>query len=168
MKRQLLAIGFACACSAFGASVSAQQAQPPAPAAQQPAQPAAEMVTIEGCLMREADVPGRRPVEADRERVKRDDDYVLTDSRMIKGTAPAAVSEPTGDPKPIGTSGSAAPLMFKVEKLPLEQLHGNRNQRVRIDGTFRYPDRADNVVSAATDLVKIDATTITSVEGTCK
>ena len=57
--------------------------------------------------------------------------------------------------------------MFKVEKLSLEQLHGNRNQRVRVEGTFRYPERADNVVSPATDLVKIDGTTITAIEGAC-
>jgi hypothetical protein len=163
MKRQLLTFGFIC--SAFVTVAAAQQAQPPATAAEAREQQATQMVTIEGCLMREADVPGRRPIEADRERVKRDDDYILTDSKVIKGTAPAAASPRASDPQPTGTSG-VAPQMFKVEKLPLDELHGHRNQRVRIEGTFRYPDRAGNVVSPATDLVKIDGTKLTSIEGT--
>ena len=166
MKRQLLAFGFACAVSITTAA--AQQAQPPAAAAQaHEQQHATEMVTIEGCLMREADVPGRRPIDADRERVKRDDDYILTDSKIVKGTASAPASPPAGDPQPTGTSGTTAPQMFKVEKLPIDELHGSRNQRVRIEGTFRYPDRAGNVVSPATDLVKIDGTKLTSIGGTC-
>lgn len=152
MKRQLFALGLACACS--GAAFTAQE--PPQ---------AAEVVTIEGCLMREADVPGRRPIEGDRERVTRDDDYILTGSKVVKGAAPAAADERAGDPQPTGTSGTAR--MYKVEKLSVEQLHANRNQRVRLDGTFRYPDRAGNVVSPATDLVKLDATNVTAL-GPCE
>ena len=107
MKRQLLALGFACACSgaAFGASIPARQSQPPASPGQQYEATAATAVIVEGCLMREADVPGRRPIAADRERVKRDDDYVLTDSKIVKGAAPDAVNPRAGDPRPVGTSG---------------------------------------------------------------
>ena len=168
MKQQLLAFGFAGACSAAVFAMPATAQQSPASGAQPHAQhQAMEAVTVEGCLMREADAPGRRPIDADRETVKRDDDYVLTDSKMVKGAAPAASEPRTGDPRPAGTSGTASPQMFKVEKLSTEQLHGHRNQRVRLEGTFRYAERAGNATSPANDLVKIDATKITPADGSC-
>jgi hypothetical protein len=159
MNRKLLAIGFGCACSATVVlNAQSQEAQPATPLS-------ANTVTVEGCLMREADVPGRKPVPADQERVKRDDDYILTQTAMVKGTAPApSPGSPAAD-APTGTSGAAP--MFKVEKISTEQLASLRGQRVQIDGTFRYPERASNVVSPATDLVKLDGTSIRSVRGDC-
>jgi hypothetical protein len=160
MNRKLLAMGFACACSGTVLlNAQSQQAQPAAPAG--------AAVTVEGCLMREADVPGRKPIPADQERVKRDDDYILTQTSMVKGTAPAPRSGSPAADKPTGTSG-AAPLMFKVEKIPAAQLAEHRGHRVQIDGTFRSPDRADNVVSPATDLVKLDGTSIRAIAGECE
>jgi hypothetical protein len=160
MNRKLLAIGFACACSGTVVlNAHPQDTQPATPLS-------GAAVTVEGCLMREADVPGRTPVPADQERVKRDDDYILTQTAMVKGTAPTPSSGSPAADKPTGTSG-AAPLMFKVEKISTEQLASYRGQRVQIDGTFRYPERATNVVSPATDLVKLDGTSIRSVRGDC-
>jgi hypothetical protein len=124
-------------------------------------------VTVEGCLMREADVPGRTPPTADVERVKRDDDYVLTQTTMIKGSAPAPAPAAAAAETPVGTSGAATSLMFKVEKLGGTDLNEHRGKRVQIDGTFRNADRADNTVSPATDLVKLDGTAIRPVAGDC-
>ena len=47
--------------------------------------------------------------------MKRDDDYVLADAKMIKRSAPSAPSAPAREDKPTGTSGVApAPRMYKV------------------------------------------------------
>src|SRR5512145_408534 len=136
MNRRFAASGvaFALACTA---AIAAQDPQTPSP---RPSAPAvtAETVTVEGCLLREADVPGRRPSETERQRVRADDDYVLSDAKMISGTAPAQAKAPgtpagtsgtTGtagtsgsvaaDPKPTGSSGAVvtSPLMFDVEEI---------------------------------------------------
>ena len=163
MNPKLLAWGFVCACScatAFAASTTQET---------QPGQPVNAAVTVEGCVTREADVPGRQPTDADRERWKRDDDYILTGARMIKGSAPAAKTDraASGD-RPTGTSGTAgAPLLFKVEKLADRQVREQRGKRVQIDGTFRNEERAGNTVSPAIDLVKLDGTSMRTVAGDC-
>lgn len=162
MNRKLLAWGCVCACSyapALAASITQQT---------QPDRSANAAVTVEGCVTREADVPGRQPTDADRERWKRDDDYILTDAKMIKGSAPAATADRKPDEKPTGTSGAAgAPLLFKIEKLPIDQVRDQRSKRVQIDGTFRNEERATNPGSTAYDLVKLDGTSMRTVAGDC-
>ncbi|HET7218186.1 MAG TPA: hypothetical protein VFJ02_09055 [Vicinamibacterales bacterium] len=188
MNRRLAAWGaaYALACST---AIAAQdpQTQSPRPSAS-PA--TAETVTVEGCLLREADVPGRTPPEAERERVRADDDYVLSDAKMIKGTAPApmtasgAVAGTSGttaagttgattssttaaDPKPTGSSGAlvASPSMFDVEQIDKEQLTQYRGKRVQIEGVFKHPELAANPTSPATDLVELHGTAIRVVAG---
>ena len=186
MNRRFAASGvaFALACTA---AIAAQDPQTPSP---RPSAPAvtAESVTVEGCLLREADVPGRRPSGTERQRVRADDDYVLSDAKMISGTAPAqatASATPAGtsgttgtagtsgsvaaDPKPTGSSGAVvtSPLMFDVEEIEKAQLTEHRGKRVQIDGIFKHADAAGNAVSPANDLVELHGTAIRVVGGEC-
>src|SRR5688500_568095 len=97
MRRYFL--GSICGAFVLSATVAAQNAHTQQP---QPATPTtqtqprtsgqAPMVSVEGCLMREADVPGRRPNVAERAGVA--EDYILTSTKMIKGSPPA-----TGTPQ---------------------------------------------------------------------
>jgi hypothetical protein len=167
MSRTFVACGvaYALACTA---ALAAQdpQTQAPAPVA------TAETVTVEGCLLREADVPGRKPPEAERQRVRADDDYVLFDAKVIRGTAtaPAPAPEPTApaDAKPVGTSGTvASPVMFEVERIEKAQLTEHRGHRVQIDGMLKHAELARNDVSPAHDLMEIHGTAIRVVGGEC-
>ena len=153
----------------------AQQPTPQAPATQDPArtQDEARMVTVEGCLMREADVPGRRPNVAERAGVA--EDYILTSTKIIKGSAPAA--RPTGEARPgdkptgtAGTPGTAQGTMYEVEGIDDERLKQNVGRRVQIDGTFENVDQARDRPEAKTpadDLVEIRGTTIRQISGEC-
>jgi hypothetical protein len=84
-------------------------------------------VTVEGCLMREADVPGLKPNIAERAGVT--EDFVITSAKVIKGSDPAA-----------GESRSTASTMFGVEGLSKNQIESNLNRRVEIDGTIEGKD----------------------------
>jgi hypothetical protein len=138
----------------------------PAPTPASPAQGAA--VTIEGCLYREVEVPGRNIPEAMWSRVNTDDDYVLADTRVVQGTAPTIAAK--SGSTPTGTSGAAAtPMMFKIDtahKAKLE-LSKHSGKRVQIDGMLEHLDRASTEVSAAIDLVELKGTAIRPVAGEC-
>lgn len=84
------------------------------------------MVTVQGCLMREADVPGLKPNIAERAGVT--EDFIITSAKIVKGSAP------TGD------SRSTASKMFEVEGLSKDQIQSNLNKRVEIDGTIEGKD----------------------------
>jgi hypothetical protein len=171
---RLIACGIACA-AALTVSINAQYpAQPqPAPSAQKPAsqdQPATsgQMVTVEGCLFKEKDVPGRKPPEAEQSRVNRDNDFVLANTKMIKGSAPSMATSPRSDEKPAGTSGVVTSgLVFKVEEIDLGQLEQHAGQRVQIDGTLQHLDRAKAPVSPGNELVKLRGTALRKVAGDC-
>lgn len=128
------------------------------------------MVTVEGCLMREADVPGRQPNMAERAGVT--EDYILTNTKMIKGSAPAsgaAQAEP-GD-TPTGTSGSAT-AMYEVEGIDDDMLKTHVGHRVQIDGMFEEVDQEEanpqqEQETSDDDLVEIRATAIRQVPGSC-
>ena len=87
---------------ALSAAVAAQNPPAQEPRPQQPAtqtqpraQDQARAVTVEGCLMREADVPGRRPNVAERAGIG--EDYILTSTKIIKrfGASTEYYSGPT-------------------------------------------------------------------------
>ena len=175
MSRRFLASEFACAL-ALVASVGAQSPVPTPPAqmpppqtstaAQTPAQ--AAMVTIEGCLLKEVDVPGRRPPDEVRSRVVSDDDYVLTSTKMIGGSAPPANAPAKAGETPTGTSGTASPpLMYKVKLLEKAQLSEQAKHRVQITGSLDNIERAKLPVSPATDLVELRGTSIKVIGGEC-
>jgi hypothetical protein len=162
----LRALTYGCVC-AFALTVSASAQDQPR-STTPPSPQASAAVTVEGCLVREADVPGRRTPEGDVERVKRDEDYVLIDTKMIKGSAPSIEEQAKQDPTPTGTSGtSSTSLLYKVEEIDRGQLAQNRGKRVQIDGMFQHLDRAAKPVSAGNDLVKLRGTAIRPVPGDC-
>lgn len=145
----VVGLGFA---AGVGAQVPPAQEPPrPKPATGTPAsQDQARTVTVEGCLMREADVAGIKDDDPD--------DFVLTSTKMVKGAAPAtrAARAKPGD-TPTGTSGAAAP-MYEVEDIDDETLKKHVGQRVQIDGTF---DDLDD------DVADIHGSTIRQVPGDC-
>lgn len=176
MRRNFLG-GALAGALALSATVAAQSPQTPPPQSQTPTttaktQPRTQdrpaMVTVEGCLMREADVPGRKPNVAERAGIA--EDYILTSTKMVKGSAPAmATTQPRAGETPTGTSGKPA-NMYEVEGLDKDRLKQHAGKRVQIDGTFENIDRARATperTTPADDLVEIRATTIRPVSGTC-
>ena len=144
---------------ALAAGLAAQEP----PAYPQPRTPAAQeqkaTVTVEGCLVREQDVPGRKPNVAERAGVM--EDYILTNAKMVKGTAPQASTAKPG--APTGTAGTSA--MYDVKGIDDKQLKQFVGKRVQIDGTFADVTRSPT--AATEDLVDIQGTTIRAASGEC-
>lgn len=171
MRRHVFA-GALAAGITLTAAVAAQEpptqpATPRTPPAQdQPRMQQARAVTVEGCVMREADVPGRRPNVAERAGVA--EDYILTSTKLIKGSAPGTMAQARPGETPTGTSGQAA--MYEIEGIDDEDLKQHAGQRVQIDGTFENVDRATATPERGTpadDLVELRGTTIRKVAGEC-
>lgn len=140
---------------------------PPATQAPMP-QDLAKAVTVEGCLVREAEVPGAKPNIAERAGIA--EDYILTSTKIVKGSAPAtgAAQAKPGD-TPTGTSGMRA-LMYKVKGIDDEKLKQHAGHRVQIDGTFENVDRARPTPEGqkpADDLVQIRGTVLRHVAAEC-
>lgn len=129
----------------------------------------ARMVTVEGCLMREADVAGRKPNITERAGIA--EDYILTSTRMIKGSAPATgTAQARPGETPIGTSGTRGAMMYEVKGIDDDQLKQHVAHRVQIDGTFENVDRSTATPESRTpadDLVEIRGTVIRQVSGQC-
>jgi hypothetical protein len=166
MSRQLLG----CACAgvlALGTSVAAQNPPPSQPPTQPPptqtpsarsgAQDEAR-VTIEGCLVREEDVPGRQPNVAERAGIA--EDYILTSAKVVKGSVSSGSGQADA---PTGTSGTTGASMFQVEGIDDERLKTHLGRRVQIDGTI---DRA-RTPGGSDDLPEIRATTVRAASGDC-
>jgi hypothetical protein len=141
----------------MAAAGSAAQTPPPQePKAQVPAAQGtqeSQMATVEGCLMREADVPGRKPNVVERAGVA--EDYILTAAKVVKGAAP---------------SGVGARGMFEIEGISEDQLKQHVGKRVQIVGSFQNVDRAQATPERATpadDLPEVRGTTIRAVSGEC-
>lgn len=169
MSRHLL--GCACAAAlAMTASVAAQNppAQPPptqdpprqAPAARPGGQDEVR-VTVEGCVMREEDVPGRKPNVAERAGIG--EDYILTSAKIVKGSAP---SSGQAGGTPTGTSGVTSASMFHIEGIDDEKLKSHVGRRVQIEGTL---ERSAGAATGGTsgDLPELRATTIRPASGEC-
>jgi hypothetical protein len=156
---------------ALAASISAQnpppnpQSQPQTPASAAPSEGA--VVTVEGCLVREQDVPGRRPNIVERQGVMQD--YILTSTKIVKGsaaasgTAEARPGQPAGVAGAVGTAGSSA--MYHVKGISNEKLTELVGRRVQVDGKLQDLDRAAPRTSE--DLPDIQATAIRQVTGEC-
>ena len=98
---------FAAAVLALGFSTALAAQNPPPPPTQPPAQPPstsqqamapAQSVTVEGCLVKEKDVPGRTPNPAEKAGVMQD--FILTSARVKSGSGASPSAE-----QPTGTSG---------------------------------------------------------------
>lgn len=161
MSRSLLGCAIVCVCAlAVGASAQYPPSNPQTPSQAPSAQQAP--VTVEGCLMREQDVPGRKPNVAERAGVI--EDYILANAKVIKGSEPqgsAAQAKPT---EPTGTSGKLAP-MYDVKGIADDQLKQFVGKRVQIDGTFS--DLTKSPTAGPTDLVDIRGTSIRAAKGEC-
>jgi hypothetical protein len=176
MNRRFLGSGVALAMALTGA-LSAQSAPSPNPPAQTPAPSTAtsnaatadqkDMVTVEGCLRAETKVPGRDVPEGEQRVTVADADYVLSDIKMIKGTAPEMTENQVSADKPVGTSGaSAMPPMYKVKGDSLN-MGDHKGKRVQIDGTFEHEGRADNPKAFPYDLVRLQGSALREVPGDC-
>jgi hypothetical protein len=138
------------------------QTQPPATTPMQDAP-----VTLQGCVYKEADIPGRTPNIAEKAGVL--EDYIL-----VASSGSSAAGTPTG------TSGSMAPTkLYKLEKIADEKLKLVVGKRVevtgRVDaersdtatGTAGAPARDKSAGPDQIELPEFEVTTIREVEGTC-
>jgi hypothetical protein len=152
---------FGCAAAGVMAVAASAAAQNPLPAP--PAQPPAPTATVEGCLMNEAEVPGRKPNVAERAGLA--EDYILTHIKSVKGTLPAGAAEA----KP-GAPGYTRATMLEVTGIDDEQLKKLVGRRAQIEGTFQNVDRLKAPPEAKTptdDLAEIRGTKIRQVAGEC-
>jgi hypothetical protein len=152
---------------AVAVGVAAQEPQPYPQSPSQPRSPAAQelkaTVTVEGCLMREQDVPGRKPNIAERAGVL--EDYILTNTKVIKGSAPQAGAGQARPGEATGTSGTTSP-MYDVKGIADEQLKPLVGKRVQIDGAFADVSKSPSA-GATEDLADIRGTAIRSATGEC-
>lgn len=161
---------FGCALASFMAvsvSAIAQNPPPQTPPKTPATQPPAQTATLEGCLMKEADVPGRKPNVAERAGIA--EDYILTQIKAIKGSLPAGAAEAKPG-APVGTAGYTRATMFEVRGIDDEQLKKHVGRRVQIDGTFANVDRLQAKPETQTptdDLAEIRGTAIRQVSGEC-
>jgi hypothetical protein len=115
-------------------------------------------VTVEGCLVREQDMPGRKPKAAEKNDAS--DDYILINSKVVTGMAPP--------PSPSGPRVVAQ--MYKVDGINNGQLKYHLGRRVQIDGSFDHVHRTATSTeegTSADDLVEIEGSTIKEVTGDC-
>lgn len=148
---------------ALAAQSTSQTAQEPQRPAQQQAMDE-HRVTVEGCLVREKDVPGRQPNVAERAGVM--EDYILTEVKFLKGAphasargaagATGTTGERTGEAA--GTSGTAdkdKKVKLEVRGIDDEKLQQFVGQRVEIEGRVDPADFAERQAArpgqAATD-----------------
>ena len=145
------------------------QTQPPASSAMQET-----TTTLQGCVYKEADIPGRTPNVAEKAGVM--EDYILVTS----APSPSAAGT-TGTTPPAGAAASAlsAPgKAFKLEKIADERLKAVVGKRVEVTGrvdegasgaagtTGVKPDR--NPASPdAIEIAEFEVTMLKEVEGTC-
>ena len=149
---------------AVAVGVSAQTpTQTPTPGATQPG--TTPRVTVEGCLMREADVPGRKPNIVERQNIM--EDYILTSTKIVKGSAAGAQSRPD---QPTGTAGAAAAAsqrMYQVKGIDDARLKPLLGKRVEIEGTLQDLDKPATPSPAEEDLADLQASTVREVPGSC-
>jgi hypothetical protein len=136
--------------------------------------------TIQGCVYKEQDIPGRSPNVAEKAGVM--EDYILVAAPA--GMSATAGTSGTTPPATAGTTGTAGAGMsgtkaYKLEKIADEQLRAVVGKRVevtgRVDaekgdtatGTASTPARDANVGPDKIELPEFEVTSIKEVEGTC-
>ena len=148
-----LVVGMCALGSLVSAQLPPQPPQSPRPtSAERPTVRGSEgIVTLEGCLLREADVQGRWPKTPAKAGLT--GDYVLTRAKAITGTPPSSL---TG--------------MYDVDDIDPGLLESFAGQRVQIDGWFDELDRATNPAGrdrADDDLVEIRGSAIRAIAKDC-
>jgi hypothetical protein len=155
MSRYLLGTVAAAVC---GLTVSiAAQAPESKPSAQEQAN---AVVTIEGCVAREQDVPGRKPNIVERAGVMKD--YMLTHAKV---TAPLAAANAVTSTQPVGTTGSMG-VMYDIKELDEKRLEPFVGKRVQIEGTLTDLTKSPSA-GPTEDLPDIRALTIRPATGEC-
>ena len=134
-------VGAVCLTLGLSGAVSASQnptQQPPSDTTVQQ-----HTVTVEGCLVREKDVPGRQPNVAERQGVM--EDFILTHAKVVKGHPSSSGAATSGTAGATGTAGaSVAPMkMFEVRGLKDAELQQFVGQRVEIEGKVDPADLAE-------------------------
>jgi hypothetical protein len=152
---------------ALAIGVAAQAPASTQPQTQTPARPPqaanAPAVTIEGCLVREKDVAGRKPNIVERQGVM--EDYILTSTKIVKGSAPTAS---TRRDQPTGTAGTAAgSRMYQVKGIDDAKLQALVGKRVQVEGTLADLDEPATPSPGAEDLADIESSSIRQVSGEC-
>jgi hypothetical protein len=159
MKKYVLTIAAAAMCA--GAMASAQTpGAGPNRQERLTADRQSAIVTLVGCLQREADVPGRRPNIVERAGILRD--YRLTEATL----SPPSVfdARTTGAPTPdtpVSTAGSPqTPVtgsIYKIEGIPSHRLRELVGKRVEVTGRIDEDDMRE---------VRGTAGSVTTVPGT--
>jgi hypothetical protein len=109
------------------------------------------LVTLEGCLVHEAEIEGRIPKVGEGAGVT--GDFVLTKAKVIKGTPPSTLSG-----------------MYDVDDIDRGLLESYVNQRVQIDGWFDQLDRVTSPADkagASDNLVEIRGSAIRAIAKDC-
>ena len=127
------------------------------PQAQAPAAPA---VTVEGCVAAQDDIPGGQAHTAERPGVA--EDFILTNAKVVKGSAPTPASGDTSG----GVISNALRPMFAIGGLSSDQIKSHAGHRVRIEGTFD-DIRRDPAAATDGDVVQLTGTTILQIQGAC-
>jgi len=169
--------GAAAAIAVTMATVSAQTPQNPPqtpPQTQQPSTSAQSTATttVQGCVYKEDDIPGRTPNVAEKAGMM--EDYILVVSPNPSATAGTTGTTP---PSAAGMAGAAtaAGKAFKLEKIADERLKAVVGKRVEVTG------HVDPAAAAATgvkpdqnpaspdkiELPEFEVTALKEVEGTC-
>jgi hypothetical protein len=145
------------------------------------------IVTLVGCLRREADVPGRRPDIVERAGILRD--YLLTEATL----APPSVfdARTTGGPTPDSPVSAAGTLqtpatgsVYKIEGISADRLRELIGRRVEVTGRIDEDDMREVRGTAGTvttdpgptarikdadgDTPEFEATAINEVGGICQ
>jgi len=173
--------GVAAAIAVTMATVGAQtpqnppQTPPTTPQTQQPSTSAMQSTattTLQGCVYKEADVPGRTPNVAEKAGMM--EDYILVTSANSSATAGT-----TGTNPPSATAATGAPASvgkaFKLEKIADERLKAVVGKRVEVTGRVdegagagagvkpdQNPGSPDKI-----ELPEFEVTALKEVEGTC-
>jgi hypothetical protein len=139
-----------------------QTAQPPATA---PAQ-SADATTVQGCVYKEADVPGRTPNVA--EKAGMGEDYILVASASSSGTAGTSGTTPPAGTAGTAGMGSAPGKAYKLGKIADEQLKAVVGKRVEVTGRVDAGSgAAAGTAGAPAKLPDFEVTSIKEVEGSC-
>jgi hypothetical protein len=151
----------------FSTNPAAQSRPPqPTPTSQLPAnRQSTSVTTVEGCLVNESDIPGRKPNVVERAGLR--GDYILTNAKVVKGKDPVSAAPPLGD-RPAGAPEQT--MMYEVKGIDDKDLKKHVGKRVQIEGTFANLDQARDAETRRTpadDLVEIRGTTIQQVPGDC-
>ena len=131
-----------------GAGVFAQQTPPPTtrPSAQTPSPQTGlqgldgQTVTVTGCVMREANVPGQEPSVAERAGIMRD--FILTNVQ-VKSASPSGTGAATGTPSGTGAMAAgagASSTRVKLTNIDNDKMEANLNRQIEVTGRLDVDD----------------------------